>query len=119
MLERALAEDDRVGGVARPRRRAPADVGAGSAKRPSTWAETISGSVESGRPTPTRTRAKSGPPSSAFSDFRPLWPGQAAAEPGADLAERQVDLVVHDEHAVELDAAARRAPGRPSGRPRS
>ena len=30
----------------------------------------------SGRPTPTRTRWKSGPPSSCFSDFRPLWPAR-------------------------------------------
>ena len=44
----------------------------GSANAPRTCAETISGSVESGRPTPIRTRAKSAPPSCAFSDFRPL-----------------------------------------------
>ena len=46
--------------------------------------------------------------------------GQAAADARADVAERQVDLVVQDEHAVEvLDAvgAARRA-GR-AARPRS
>ena len=34
----------------------------------------MSGSVESGRPTPTRTRWKSGPPRSRFNDFSPLWP---------------------------------------------
>ena len=44
----------------------------GSRKRPSTHADTISGSVESGRPTPTRMRRKSGPPSSCLSDLRPL-----------------------------------------------
>ena len=38
--------------------------------------------------------------------------GQPAAEPRPDLAERQVDLVVHDEHAVEVELEARRAPGR-------
>ena len=43
-----------------------------SRKRPSTYAETISGSLESGRPTPTRTRVKSSPPSSRRSDFSPL-----------------------------------------------
>ena len=74
--ELALAEHDRLGG-ARPRRRRarrPRPAAAGSA--PSTCAETISGSVVSGRPTPMRTRAKSAPPSSAFSDFRPLWPAR-------------------------------------------
>src|SRR5207245_2283222 len=45
-----------------------------SRKRPSTYAETMSGSVESGRPTPTRTRMKSAPPSSRLIDFSPLWP---------------------------------------------
>ena len=41
---------------------------------PSTWAATMSGSVESGRPTPTRTRWKSGAPSSRRSDLSPLCP---------------------------------------------
>src|SRR3954466_13199579 len=89
----------------------------------------MSGSVESGRPTPMRTRWKSGEPSSRRSDFSPLWPasppprrGRAApngrarppaAQAGADVAERQVDLVVDDEHAVEVDlvGAAGRACG--------
>jgi hypothetical protein len=47
---------------------------AGWRQRPSTYAATRSGSVESGRPTPTRTRWKSGEPSSRRRDFRPLWP---------------------------------------------
>src|SRR5919206_485304 len=34
----------------------------------------MSGSVESGRPTPTRTRWKSGEPRSRLSDLSPLWP---------------------------------------------
>ncbi len=46
----------------------------GSRKRPSTWAETISGSVESGRPTPARTRQKSRPPRPRLRLFSPLWP---------------------------------------------
>ena len=73
----------------------------------------MSGSVESGRPTPIRTRWKSGAPSSRLSDFRPLWPASPPPSRGADLAERQVDLVVQHEHAVEveLERAARRAGG--------
>ena len=41
--------------------------------------------------------------------------GQAPADARADLAERQVDLVVEDQHAVEVElvAAARRAGGAP------
>ena len=33
--------------------------------------------------------------------------GQAAAEAGLDAAERQVDLVVHHHHVVEVDAQPR------------
>ena len=36
--------------------------------------------------------------------LQPVVPGQPAADAGADLAERQVDLVVHDEHALERAA---------------
>ena len=72
----------------------------------------MSGSVESGRPTPIRTRAKSAEPSSRLSDFRPLWPARPPPRRAADVAERQVDLVVEDEHAVEVERAARRARGR-------
>ena len=35
--------------------------------------------------------------------------GEAAADPRADVPERQVDLVVDDEHAVERQLVARRA----------
>src|SRR3954462_606874 len=45
-------------------------------QRPRTWAATMSGSVESGRPTPTRTRAKSAAPRPWRTDFRPLWPAR-------------------------------------------
>ncbi len=61
----------RARGARRPARATSAAL---SRKRPSTYAETISGSVESGRPTPTRTRTKSAPPSSRLSDFSPLLP---------------------------------------------
>ena len=73
----------------------------------------MSGSVESGRPTPIRTRWKSGAPNSRLSDFSPLWPARPPPSRDADLAERQVDLVVQDEHAVEveLERAARGAGG--------
>ena len=79
----------------------------------------MSGSVESGRPTPTRTRWKSGEPSSRLSDFSPLWPASPPPSRDADVAERQVDLVVDDEHAVEVElvGAARRADR--AARPRS
>ena len=40
--------------------------------------------------------------------------GDAAAELGADLAERQVDLVVDDDDAARAAPSARRAPGPPS-----
>jgi hypothetical protein len=50
-----------------------------------------------------------------LSDFRPLWPASPPPRRDADLAERQVDLVVDDEDAVEVELVARRAPGRPSG----
>ena len=45
--------------------------------------------------------------------LQPVVAGQAAAEPRADVAERQVDLVVDHEHAIErqLQRAARRADG--------
>ena len=71
----------------------------------------MSGSVESGRPTPIRTRWKSGAAELALERLQAVVAGQPAAEPHADLAERQVDLVVQDEHAVEveLERAARGA----------
>jgi hypothetical protein len=47
-----------------------------SENRPSTCLDTISGSVLSGRPTPTRTRVKSELPSPRFKDLRPLWPAR-------------------------------------------
>src|SRR5919108_1195656 len=46
----------------------------GSAKRERTYSETISGSVESGRPTPMRTRQKPGPPRPWATLFTPLCP---------------------------------------------
>ena len=69
-------QDDALGDVGRARGRAPARRRAAAATCPSTWAETISGSVESGRPTPMRTRAKSGVAEPGLSDFRPLWPAR-------------------------------------------
>ena len=42
---------------------------------------------------------KSAPPRCCFRVFRPLWPGEPAALPVPDLAERQVDLVVDRDHA--------------------
>src|SRR5436305_737037 len=48
----------------------------GSRKRPSTYDATISGSVESGRPTPTRTRQNSGSPKPRLRLLRPLWPAR-------------------------------------------
>ena len=71
----------------------------------------MSGSVESGRPTPTRTRAKSGEPRPAAQRLQAVVARQAAAHARAHVAEGQVDLVVQDEHAVEVEVqrAARRA----------
>ena len=73
----------------------------------------MSGSVESGRPTPTRTRWKSGAAELALERLQAVVAGEAAAEARADVAEGQVDLVVEDEHAVEveLERAARGADG--------
>src|SRR4051794_32166284 len=42
--------------------------------------------------------------------------GEAAAEPDTDVAERQVDLVVDDKHALELELVG--PAGRPDGAPR-
>ncbi len=49
----------------------------------------------------------------ALQGLEPVVPGQAAAEPRADIAERQVDFVVHHHDAVEVDAqgTARRSRG--------
>ena len=91
----------------------------GSRKRPSTYAATRSGSVVGGRPTPTRTRAKSADPSPCLSDFRPLWPARPPPSARPDLAEGKVDLVVNDEHVLERHARARREPARPICRRRS
>ena len=78
-----------------------------------------SGSVESGRPTPTRTRWKSGAAELALERLQAVVAGQPAAEAGADVAEREVDLVVDDDAAGRGRACRSRARGRPSGRPRS
>ena len=66
-----------------------------------------------GRPTPIRTRWKSGAPNSRLSDFSPLWPARPPPSRDADVAERQVDLVVQHEHAVEVELE--RAAGGPGG----
>ena len=79
----------------------------------------MSGSVESGRPTPTRTRAKSGRAELALERLQAVVAREPAAEARADLAERQVDLVVHTSTRSSGRPSARRAPARPSGRPRS
>ena len=47
--------------------------------------------------------------------LQPVVAGEAAADPRADVAERQVDLVVDGEHVVERPPCRRRAPGRPRG----
>ena len=75
----------------------------------------MSGSVESGRPTPIAHAVEVRRAELALERLQAVVAGQPAAEPHADVAERQVDLVVDDEHAVEveLEGAARRA--RPSG----
>ena len=104
------------------RRRARSASGpraAGSSKRESTCRETISGSVESGRPTPTRTRLKSPPPRCCFSALQAVVPGEPAAHPGLDLAERQVDLVVDRDHVVERRACTGRARAPPPAPTRS
>ena len=42
-----------------------------------------------------------GRPEPLLERLQPVVPGQAATDAGPDLAEREVDLVVHDEHALE------------------
>ena len=90
-----------------------------SENRPSTWADTISGSVESGRPDSHADAVEVGAPQLGLQRLEPVVAGQPAAQPRLDAAERQVDLVVHRHHPVEVHVqrAARRA--RPSGRRRS
>src|SRR5262249_60117797 len=53
----------------------------GSRKRPRTYEETTSGSVLSARPTPPRTRQKSGPPRPVEGLLRPLWPSSPPPSP--------------------------------------
>ena len=62
------------------------------------------------RPARARSRSRRGRCARLLS---PLWPATPAAELGADLAERQVDLVVDDDHPLERhpQRAARRAGG--------
>ena len=97
-------------------RRAPAPRRRALLQRPRTCAETISGSVESGRPTPTRTRAKSGEPRPRRRDFRPLWPASPPPVRVRTSPKGRSISSCSDEHAVELEVqrAARRA-GRVAG----
>ena len=73
--------------------------------------------MESGRPTPTRMRWKSGPAQARLQRLQPVVARQPAAQAGADLAEGEVDLVVHHGDAVEVHAQAPRAG--PTERPAS
>ena len=117
LRERPRAEHDRlgcIGGVAHQRR----DV----RRRLPKPAEHVGGD-DPGRCYPAgrrrRARARSpAEPSSRFSDFSPLWPASPPPSRDADVAERQVDLVVDDEDAVERRACRSRAPG-PTERPAS
>ena len=74
-------------------------------------AETISGSVLSGRPTPTRTASELAAPQALLQRFQPVVAREPASGADLDLPERQVDLVMTDEHMVEIHAqrSARRA----------
>ena len=78
--------------------------------RPRTQRETISGSVVSGRPTPTRTRVNSPLPEALLQRLQPVVARKPTAGPDLDLAEGQVDLVVYRDHVVEVEPerAARR-----------
>ena len=98
-----------------PRGRAPPPAGWRQLARARS-AATMSGSVESGRPTPTRTRWKSTPPSSRLSDFSPLWPASPPPRRTRMSPNGQVDLVVEHEQPVEVEAE--RAARRPDGAPR-
>ena len=71
----------------------------------------MSGSVESGPPDADADAVEVRAAELALERLQAVVAGQAAAEPRADVAERQVDLVVEDEHAVEveLEGAARGA----------
>src|SRR6202043_3306677 len=55
-----------------PRRTSSSTAAPSSVKRPRTYAETTSGSLLGGRPTPRRMRMKSALPSSRRSDLSPL-----------------------------------------------
>ena len=63
----------------------------------------MSGSVESGRPTPIRTRWKSGEPSSRLSDFSPLWPARPPPRRARMSPNGRSISSCSDEHAVELE----------------
>ena len=115
-LRRGLAEHDALGGVGGALDERPHLVRGSGASARGRRPTTMSGSVESGRPTPTRTRREVRRAQPAAQGLQAVVARQAAAHARADLAEGQVDLVVDDEHAVELEVQrpARRA-GRVAG----
>ena len=76
----------------------------------------MSGSVESGRPTPIAHAGEVGRAEPLPQRLQAVVAGQPAADAAADVAERQVDLVVEDEHAVEVEVQrAARGAGRAAG----
>ena len=105
--------------AARPRRRASADQRATSSFGWRHAAEHVAGDdVGVGRvraPDADAHAVEVRAAELALERLQPVVAGQAAAHLDADVAERQVDLVVDDEDAVEVELVATRARGRPSG----
>ncbi len=90
-----------------------------SRKRPSTCAETISGSVRVRAPDADAHAHEVRAAELALERLQPVVAREATAEAGAHLAEGQVDLVVNHEHPLERQLERSRAPGPPSDRRRS
>ena len=91
----------------------------GSLNRPSTCAETIVGVGRVRAPDAGAHAQEVTAAETLLEALQPVVAGQPAAAAVAHLAEGQVDLVVHDDHLVEVELVADRGRGRPRGRTRS
>ena len=79
----------------------------------------MSGSVESGPPDADPHAVEVRAAELALERLEAVVAGEPAAEARADLAEREVDLVVHDHELVELELVGAAGRARPNAPPRS
>ena len=111
-------EDERLGLVARALDELAHLAGALAPLAEHVRRRRCSGSVVSGRPTPMRTRWKSAAAELALERLEAVVAGEPAAEPHADVAERQVDLVV-DRRARRSRSSLKEPRAGPTERPAS